>query len=84
MSGHRFDTEFAASAQNAQADFTPVGNDDFFKHRYFVVIKLMDESSVGICLIWRRPNSLNNKEWLAILDRLAILGQNGGDLAGFV
>ena len=43
-----------------------------------------EKSPAGICTVCRRPGSLDNEKWLAVLDRLAILGQNAGDLAGFV
>jgi hypothetical protein len=37
INGDRFNVHIAAGADDSTGDFTPVGNQDFFKHKILVV-----------------------------------------------
>jgi len=73
VNGNGFDFEFAAGADDAEGDFTPVGNQNAFEH-------LMDRG-------WRiveKGASLDAEEHIAVLNGSGIFGDKSTDGAGFL
>ena len=76
INGDGFDIKFAAGADDAEGNFTAIGDEDALEHGVV-------SEEVNPCALTREANLFDAEKDVAVLDGCAIFGDDGADGTGF-